>query len=388
MGSTTPGTAVPDSSLQELACRVLRGDSSNWPFSFAVETQSRFLVYTSGHGVQPLLYAQLRSSDAWDGWPLRLREALSLEAESQAVLDMIQGHETTKVLEALSQGDVTPLLIKGTPLAYTHYRRPHLRPRGDTDVLIRQGDREVASSVLAELGYKRRNATSGTLVSYQDSWSKIDRHDVTHIVDLHWRVNNCQIFAEAVSHDEFVSGSVPVPALGARALGPVHALLVACMHRVAHITAPWGVGDIRHYGDRLIWLYDIHLLASRMLAHELTELARLADARRLKTICLDGLRQSQKCFGTPLPDDVLVALSADGPPEPSAHYLAPGRLRYMVMEIQSLSSVRDRLRLAKELLLPPADYMLKKYAVSRRAWLPVLYLRRGAQGLWRLTRAE
>ena len=221
-------------------------------------------------------------------------------------------------------------------------------------------------------------------LQHQSSWNKRDRYGVAHAIDLHWRVSNCQIFAEAVSYDELVSGSVPIHVLGARALGPVHALLLACMHRVGHVTASWSVNDRRHYGDRLIWLYDIHLLASRMSAQELTEFVRLAVERRLKTICLDGLRQSQRCFAMPLPDDVLGALSAAGPPEPSAHYLDRGRLRFMVRDIRSLSNVYDRLRLAREHLFPPAGYMLKTYAVSRRAWLPFLYLRRAVLGISRL----
>ena len=384
MESTTQRAAVPVSTLHELACRVLRGAPGAWPFSFGAELQSRFLQSTYRHGVQALLYAQLRSSDWWDAWPSDLRQALTYEAALQAVLDMIQGHETVKVLKALSQSGVSPLLMKGVPLAHTHYRSPHLRPRGDTDMLICRADREAASSVLTELGYERCNSTSGELVSYESSWSKLDRQRVTHVIDLHWRVNNCQVFAEALSYDELVNGSVMIPRLGARVLGPVHALLIACMHRVAHVTAPWWVDDTLQYGDRLIWLYDIHLLASRMSPQELTEFTRLAVERRLKTVCLDGLRQSQRYFTTPLPDEVLGALSAAGPPEPSAQYLDPGRLRYMVRDIRSLSNIRDRLRLAKEHLFPPAEYMLKKYAVSRRAWLPALYLRRGIQGIWRL----
>lgn len=383
MGSTTPG-AEALLNLQDLVCRLLCGVPSAWPISFAAELQSEFLHYTDRHGVQPLLHAQLRSSDAGGNWPSDLRQALSDGAASQAVVDMIQEQEIVKVLKALSQSGITPLLMKGVPLAYTHYRSPHLRPRGDADMLIRRADRETAWDVLTGLGYERLNTMRGELVSYQSSWNRLDRHGVVHAIDLHWRVNNCQIFAESVSYDELESGSVAIQALGARALGPVHALLLACMHRVAHVTASWSVNDRRHYGDRLIWLYDIHLLASRMSSQELTEFARLAIDRRLTTICIDGLRHGQRCFATPLPDEVLGALSAAGPPEPSARYLDAGRLRFMVRDIRSLSNVYDRLRLVREHLFPPAGYMLKKYAVSRRAWLPILYLRRAVQGISRL----
>jgi hypothetical protein len=379
-----PLTTAAEPILEDLVCRLLCGVSSAWPFSVAVEVQSEFLEYTNRHGVQPLLYVQLRPSPAWESWPSDLRQALQDEAASHAVVDMIKGQETVKVLKALARSGVSPLLMKGLPLAYTHYRSPHLRPRGDTDLLIRRADRETGSGVLIDLGYELINATRGELVSSESSWKKLDRYGVTHAIDLHWRVNNCQIFAEAMSYEELLSGSVEIQALGARALGPVHALLLACMHRVAHITAAWSVNDRQHYGDRLIWLYDIHLLAGRMSTPEMTEFVRLAVERRLKTICLDGLRHSQRCFGTPLPDELLAALSAAGPPEPSAPYLNPGRLRFLVRDIRSLSNVYDRLRLVKEHLFPPAEYMLKKYAGSRRAWLPTLYLRRAVEGIWRL----
>ena len=382
MRSTTARAAEP--AFEGLVCRLLSGVSSDWPFSPDAELQSWFLEYTNRHGVQPLLYVQLRPSPAWGGWPSDLRQALKDGAASQTAVDMIQGQEIVRVLTALARSGVRPLLMKGLPLAYTHYRSPDLRPRGDADMLIRRSEREAASGVLAELGYERLNTMRGELVSSQSSWNKLDGYGVTHSVDLHWRVNNCQIFAEAASYDELLNGSVPIQVLGARALGPVHALLLACMHRVAHVTASWGVDETRHYGDRLIWLNDIHLLASRMSLPELTGFVRLAVERRLKTICIDGLRHSQRCFGTPLPDQILTALSAAGSPEPSARYLDPGRLRFLVRDIRSLSNVRDRLRLVREHLFPPAEYMRKKYAVSRRGWLSILYLRRAVQGIWRL----
>src|SRR2546426_3871272 len=237
MGSPTPRAVEP--ALEDLVCRLLCGTSSAWPFSSAAELHSRFLEYTNRHGVQALLYVQLRRTPAWASWPSDLRQALMDEAAAQAVVDMIQGQETVKVLTALARNRVSPLLMKGLPLAYTHYRAPHLRPRGDADFLIRRADRETASGVLAELGYERLNTMRGELVSSQSSWNKLDGYGVIHAIDLHWRVNNCQIFAEAASYDELLSGSVAVQVLGGRALGPVHALILACMHRVAHVTASW-----------------------------------------------------------------------------------------------------------------------------------------------------
>ena len=147
--------------------------------------------------------------------------------------------------------------------------------------------------VLEALGYRRRNGVSGALVSYEDLYCRNDG-TVEHAVDLHWRVNNAQVFARALSHDEMHARSVPVPQLGeaAHALCPPHALLLACMHRAAHL------GADGHDADRLIWLYDIHLLARGMDANEWQQFADLCVARAMRRITLDALSCTHEALAT------------------------------------------------------------------------------------------
>ena len=136
----------------------------------------------------------------------------------------------------------------------------------------------------------------------------------------------------------------------------------------------------------MIWLYDIHLLLEGMSTAELAQFCRLAVEKRIAGICLDGLKQTARCFKTAWPPEVVSVLVAVGASEPSMRYLTPGKLRFMLRDIRSLSSWRERFRLVKEHLLPPGNYMLRKYSVSRRVWLPALYVHRGTVGLWRLLR--
>lgn len=373
---------------EELICRILRGVPAAWPDPCDAECRSAFLHRARYHGVPVLLSAAVRSSAVANSWPLGVRQSLSREAAAQAAVEMVQAREIARVMQSLVQAEMAPLLMKGTPLAYTDYRAPHLRPRADTDLLIHPSERELAERVLAGLGYERVNATRGSLVSYEFAMTRVDRSGVTHVVDVHWRVSNRQVFADALSYDECMAGSEAVPQLGARALGPTHALLLACMHRVTHVTVAYDFGGVPHLGDRLIWLYDIHLLATRLGPAALQKFAELAESRRVRRLCLDGLALTQRHFGTSLPQDVMDTLAAPGPRELSAQYLEIGRMHCLVKDIQSLPNWRDRLRLSKEHVFPPADYMLEKYRVSRRAWLPALYLHRGVRGLWRLLRGE
>ena len=218
---------------EELICRLLRGVPAAWPISCDAECQSDFLQRARYHGVQALLSAALKSSDTDGDWPRDLRQTLSRETAAQAAVEMVQGQEVARVLGRLSQAGVEPLLMKGTPLAYAYYRVPYLRPRADTDLLIHPRERESTQRVLTSLGYERVNATRGGLVSYEFAMTKLDRSGVTHDVDVHWRVSNRQVFADALSYDECRAESVAVPRVGSPRIGP-RACLATRLHASCH----------------------------------------------------------------------------------------------------------------------------------------------------------
>jgi hypothetical protein len=69
--------------------------------------------------------------------------------------------------------------------------------------------------------------------------------------------------------------------------------------------------------------------------------------------------------------------------EYSAAYLRKSNIRHLLTEFRALPRWRDRITLLGEHLFPPSDYMLEKYAVTCRAWLPWLYLQRGIHGAWK-----
>ena len=124
----------------------------------------------------------------------------------------------------------------------------------DTDLLVRKADMPSVTRVMRTLGYSRSNRTSGDLVMPQSQFVKDNRGGLVQVYDVHWKMALPILFADVLSFEEVLARAVDVPALGgrARALGRVDALLLACIHRVAH----------HRCDDRLLWLYDIHLLAN------------------------------------------------------------------------------------------------------------------------------
>jgi hypothetical protein len=146
--------------------------------------------------------------------------------------------------------------------------------------------------------------------------------------------------------------------------------------------------------ESLIWIYDVHLLASRLSSTEFEGFAELAVAKRVSAICACQLSAARRWFGTAVPESVMTNLGDARAQEPSAAYLRPHR-RWgdeLISSMKALPRWRDRLRLLREVTLPDPAYMLNAYrlAPSRPgvALLPVLYLHRLASGGWKVIRGR
>jgi hypothetical protein len=292
-------------------------------------------------------------------------------------------HLLTETLAALQFEGLEAILFKGTALAYWLYPGASLRMRGDTDLLVPMGDKGRVHDALTRLRYERELATSGEFVSYQASYTKWSPEGTAHTLDLHWKINNSELLSRLFSYQELHAAARRLPALSPQALGAsaVHSLLLACMHRATHTVNPYYdvKGVAHHDANRLIWLYDIHLLAETLQPLEWQDFVRLAGAKGLRAMCLDAFNNTRVRFKTALPDSVLRALAESGSREPAADYLNGGRWDRQWMDLRALDTLADQLHLLRELIFPPADYMRGKYA--GRGWLPLLYLRRGFSAL-------
>jgi hypothetical protein len=154
------------------------------------------------------------------------------------------------------------------------------------------------------------------------------------------------------------------------------------MHRATHKQNPYYVDDIAYYSpDRLIWLYDVHLLANSLSSANWHDFVRLAVNKGLGATCLEGIGRARACFDTCCPNLVLADLAALGAQERPTIYLNASKLRQQWMDFEALDGFTSRLRYLQELFLPPAAYMRSKYPQTQNDWLPLLYARRAFEGL-------
>lgn len=367
-------------SIDLLLSAVLRGEMPAWSDIDDAGLVDAVVERSNYHGVQGLLYARLQTVA---GWPATLIQTLRQQVIRGAALELLRRQVVADVLASLAAAGVEPVLFKGTALAYSLYDDPAQRTRCDTDLIVPADQRGRAMEVLATLGYARV-LELGELASYQACL--IRKGAGAHTLDLHWKINNSELFSRLFGYQELRAAAEPLPALAPQALGanPVHALLIACMHRAAHVQAPYfEAGVARYSGDRLIWLYDIHLLAMSFSQGQWEGFLDLARRKGFRSVCLEAIAQTRLHLGTQVPTEVLDELGGKGPVELTAAYLKAGHLRRRWLDLWAYEGVRERLRFARELAFPPAAYMHERFPRARPDWLPWLYVRRAIGGMRR-----
>ncbi|MEA2166305.1 MAG: hypothetical protein QOK37_4432 [Thermoanaerobaculia bacterium] len=368
---------VPDpppipAALRPALRALLRGERASWPDGATESDAVALLESIELHGIAPLVYARLSSTG--ESWPLHA--ALRDSAIRAAAGEGLRLADLRTLLDAFADRGIRVLIIKGSALAYDVYDAPELRPRGDTDLLIAEEDYDAMRTIMRELGYGSQLTSGDTLAVRQQSFRRGG-----HVYDVHWDVTNSAVVRDALPFEELLYRAIAVPRISEYAFAPSHAdaLLLACLHRVAH----------HHDNERLIWLYDLHLLRERMSRDEHAAFWRRAAERRVVAICERSIALADAWFEDAPHDRAADWLSDEerSRQEPSASFLHRSRTRaaHLGGDLKALDWP-SRLRRLRELALPPPAFMRQSFPSAPRVALPALYVWRGARGVVRLFR--
>lgn len=347
--------------LREPLAAVLRGEASAWPDALTVSLTVEEVRAIVAHGVGPFVYANVRLP--------QLRNA----AIHAAAYEPLRASDLAEVLDALAARGVEALIVKGTALAYDVYPAPELRPRSDTDLLIAHDDLAALRAVMKALGFEEHPSSGDEHGLRQAVFTRAPGM----VYDVHWSATNVPVFDAVLRFDELRTRALALPRLGprARALSHVDALLLACIHRVAH----------HHDSDRLIWLVDIDLLRERMSPEEHGRFWRLAAEGRVVGVCARSIAVADTWLSRTPHDGANDWLSDEERTqrEPSRVFLDREITRGGVMasSIRALPW-RSRIERLWQLAFPPREFMRKSFGSSH----PLMYLYRGVRGVARLFR--
>ena len=344
-------------------CAVMRGEDV--PISEAILAAAR------QHDMHLLLaQANARAADNV------IRASLAADARAAAIADLLREGELRRLLGLLAAAGVHALLLKGAALAYTVYRAPHLRPRGDVDLFITPLDLEAADQALVAGGWLRAVEHDSAAITTQRHYVLGGTPRFAEHLDLHWKIAVPRVFADALRFDEVASRAVPITALGANAwaLSSGDALFLACLHRVAH-----------HQDTAdLLWLWDIHLLASSLSDGERAAFIGLADQRSMRAVCARGLELALARFATPRAAELIGSLQPflHDAEEPSATFLRGGMRQVDLLrsDLSAVKTWRAGIALMSAHLFPNAAYVKSQYPRWPAAALPFAYIDRIVRG--------
>lgn len=331
----------------------------------------------------PLIAAAV-GAHGWEGVPEDVRADALRCTHEEAARAELSHLDLCRVLAAFDGQSIPALVLKGTALGYTHYGGLANRPRLDVDLLIRGGDIGRAHEIFRSLEAEYVPHVTGRFVMSQFHYVTTDRAGCSHAYDVHWRIVNGHRFAGALSFDEMFADAAAPDALAAvrgRVPSPVHALLLACVHRAAHHAAR----------GPLIWLYDLHLLAERFDAKERQAFLEIAVGRGLAGIAAHSLAEAGTTFGGGAAAALAVDLQERGGDRAGVHRFLTSRrsrARALLDDLAVLAGWRSRIALVQEVLFPPAAYMRHAYAPDSAAPLGLLYLRRAVRGAAGFMRAR
>ncbi len=329
----------------------------------------------SFNGVLSLLYFHLVDQQSSYLSQTDFIDILKSRATRNIILALARKNELRCVLSLLNASDIKFVLMKGEVLAYTHYADSYLRSRCDTDILFSsRATAEMAWLMLRERGYVRDETIQGEFVGFQFSCHKKISNDIFFTLDVHSKLNDYLFFANTFHFEELYRDSVSIKELGksARGLKPVHALLHACMHRVANM--PRGIQS------RLIWVYDFHLLCEGFTKSEWRELVQLARQKKLSSVCLDGLKEAHNTFGTVFPRVYKKPLEEYAKLEDFTPKQASNRLHLYYISFLSNSGFANKLKQLRETFFPSIAYMKLKYKPKHIMLLPYFYCKRAIVG--------
>jgi len=339
--------------------------------TFAAATLPEFCDAAIAEGVLSLVAEQMDVAavpkDARAFWSALRRQAAAEELGRQAA--------EQRVITCLHAAGLVPLVLKGAALARWLYPQPHLRPRGDLDLLFADHAEVLqAERALLALGFcwdgQLSNGPGFERVLIGSVMGRI-----LH-VDAHWQLTSHPAFARTWSYAALRDEAVPLPTLDAAlALSPMHASFHNALHRV---------GDLLHgTADRMIGLYDLHLLATRMTEEDWSRLRTLSQAHCIAGPVLHALAAAQNALGTVVPGDVLKELAHVAQSESFRMAWADRRWYFEWHLLKSLPW-RDWPSHAVRKLCPAPGYMMQRYSLSLRSQLPSAYLRRVIDALERL----
>lgn len=317
----------------------------------------RMQMLVLDHGIASCLYHNLK--------PTQSALAKQILPDSQRLqliaVEMLRETEFTKTMEYLSlQLESPPIVFKGQALAYDLYEQPWLRPRSDTDVLIKIEHLAELKKVMLGMEYKEIPTVNESLITYQISMrKKLTNH--SYVWDIHWHFSNRTAYQSILNYSSLIQNTrhIFINKHGFLAPNKVHDLLIACLHLIGH-----------HLEKiRLIWLYDIYLLLEALTDVEKEEFIEFAIEHEEVAIAWQTIMIYLDKY---LPDARTEKFKQKLSQMDIDQLKNRTYLNRFMKDAQGLTK-KDKIRYFRQHIFPSKNYMMERFRLRHHWQLPVWY---------------
>lgn len=312
------------------------------------------------HGISVLL---ARNPSELSKWPGAIAEKIREEARLAGLWEEIHKSAIAKLVEALSDNGINSVVMKGTALAYLYYDDPAMRRRGDTDLLIDEGDLEATRNLFAQSGHERREDPYG--LCYQETWLIDCGPGIIHALDLHWQPADRPTLQRILKGEEFIASARALPRLSASAQAPdpVVMLVHGAINQAWHVARGYLVDEERIKGGRrLIWSVDYSLLTAQFTRTEWEQLTALCESRDAAKVVHTALQGAVQDLSINVPEGVMATLENAGQSSKTFDYIAKAdTLSDLIADLAAAGDAETRVRLLMMSAFAPRRHLTEKY---------------------------
>jgi len=370
---------MADRLLAQAVRAVLRGEpvpAWAWPGDDpAQEVAQTFVARAEFHGVVGVLCG---SAHSLPEWPSPVTASLRDAARRAALAEQVETAAIRSLIERLGQSGIALLLLKGAALAYLAYPSPAMRPRGDTDMLIRAADLAAVRHHLAASGWRR--ASSPHTRQLQESWQLECALGIVAVLDLHWQPSERPVLQKILREEDFWQGRVVMPRLGPHVFAPdgLRLLVHGAVNQLWHQTRGVHVAGIRVVdSQRLIWSVDCHVITARFTPEDWAALIAFCGECDAGAIVAAALAQAERTIGLVLPDGLLAQLEPASGRSAAFEYITGfDELANALADLRAARGLAERAQILHHLAVMKREQLEERYPHSRHWPTALLHLRR------------
>jgi hypothetical protein len=205
-----------------------------------VEDWKRLISLAKRYSLAPLLYYQLKLSNAWTTIPDGIRDDLHREYFANALRNTNFFGRLSKILGVLTEAGIDVIPLKGIHLAELVYKNRALRTIGDADLLIKTGDIAAAGAVMRALGFTQEQTPSLEATREVEHHLPPFKKAGNFTVEIHWNIG-IPYLGTVVDEQKLWKRSQKAKIAGVevKILSPADLLLHLCFHMSVHHVFRW-----------------------------------------------------------------------------------------------------------------------------------------------------